>query len=302
MKLHGILPAILTPLNAEGRVNLASYSKLVERLYAKGVHGIYVAGQTGEGLLLPMDERMQLAEVSRAESASDKQVIVHIGAHRIAEAVELAKHAQRIGVSAVSSLPPVGSYSFAEIKEYYQALASASDLPFLVYFFPAFAPVITSVDQILELCEIPNVVGLKFTDMNLYRLERIKANGKVIYNGHDEVLAAGLLMGADGGIGTFYNLVPEMFLEIYSSIQAGDNARAMNVQQRVNELIELTLRFPAMGAVKRMMTWAGVDCGEPVGPRQGLTSEMEHGLIEALAASSFAEADFARPLVQMAKR
>ncbi|MBS1829875.1 MAG: dihydrodipicolinate synthase family protein [Acidobacteria bacterium] len=293
--LFGILPAVVTPLDSQGNLSISSYEALLARVYGQGVHGIYVAGQTGEGLSLTVADRKKLAEASVANSPKGSQVIVHIGAHRTVDAIELAKHASSVGVTAVSSLPPIGVFSFPEIKSYYQALAAASDVPFLIYFFPGLCPAITSHDQILELCTIPNVVGLKFTDMNLYRLERIKKQGHVVYNGHDEVLAAGLLMGADGGIGTFYNLTPELFLEVFRCMQAKDIEGAMKAQARINELIELTLRVPALSAVKRMMTWSGIPCGDPVAPRRTMTAEDEQKLIAMLAASSFKDAPFAKP-------
>lgn len=295
MELNGILPAILSPLDDDGKLNVAAYEKLLDRVYTAGVHGIYVAGQTGEGTLLPMEERKLLAEISLHNSPKSAQVIVHIGSYRTQDAVDLAKHASKIGVTAVSSLPALGLFSFAEIKTYYQTVVAASDVPFLVYFFPALAPPIQTVEHLQELCEIPNVAGMKFTDYNLYRMERVKRFCRALYNGHDEVLAAGLLMGADGGIGTFYNLIPEMFLDVYRFVKANDGASAMKVQTRINELIEIVLRFPALSAVKRMMTWSGVPCGDVVAPRRSMNPEEEARLIEALASSSFRDAPFARP-------
>jgi len=187
----------------------AAYEALLESVYSAGVDGIYVCGQTGEGLLQSVDQRKRVAEVSLKCSPAGKQVIVHVGAYRTADAVELARHAGRIGVTAVSALPPIGAYSFAEIRRYYEAIAAAADLPLLVYYFPEVSPAIKTAEQILELCSIPNVVGLKFTDFDLYRMRILKQSGKVLFSGRDEVLAAGLMMGADGGIGTFYNVLPE---------------------------------------------------------------------------------------------
>jgi N-acetylneuraminate lyase len=295
MELNGILPAVVTPLDDQGRLCAASYERLLERIYAAGLHGIYVAGQTGEGTLLRMEERKRLAEISVRHSPKGAQVIIHIGAYRTEDAVELARHASGLGATAVSSLPALGIYSFAEIKRYYQTVVAASDVPFLVYFFPALAPAIQTLDHLQELCEIPNVAGMKFTDYNLYRLERVRRFCRVVYNGHDEVLAAGLLMGADGGIGTFYNLIPEMFLEVYRRVKANDGQGAMKVQTRINELIEIVLRFPALSAVKRMMTWSGIPCGDVVAPRNTMGPEDEARLIEALAASTFKDAAFAKP-------
>ncbi len=289
---HGILPAIVTPLDADGHFVPAAFERLLERVYAAGVHGVYVCGQTGEGPLLGVDDRKRAAEVAVKCSPKGKQVIVHCGATRPEDAVELVKHAARCGVTAVSSLPPAGGYPFGEVVGYYRKLASATDIPFLVYFFPDVAPSINRVEQILELCALPNVAGLKFTDFDLYRLGLLRQSGAVVYNGRDEVLAAGLMMGANGGIGTFYNLIPELFLEVYALACANRFVEARAVQYRINELIQLTLRFPALAAVKQMLTWSGIDCGPVAEPRRVLNEAEITELKRQLAASSFAGAPF----------
>jgi N-acetylneuraminate lyase len=116
-------------------------------------------------------------------------------------------------------------------------------------------------------------VGLKFTDFDLYRLRSIKQSGSVIFNGRDEVLAAGLLMGADGGIGTFNNVVPELFVDLYNRALLGDWTGARDIQDRINGLIQITLRFPVFPAIKQMLRWSGIDCGECIRPRAGLKPE-----------------------------
>ena len=90
------------------------------------------------------------------------------------------------------------------------------------------------VEQLEELCSLPNVIGVKFTDFDLYRMAAVARPGRAVFNGRDEVLAAGLLMGADGGIGSFYNLAPDLFVALYDAAVAGrwDEARA--IQQRIN--------------------------------------------------------------------
>ncbi|HWC97754.1 MAG TPA: dihydrodipicolinate synthase family protein [Candidatus Sulfopaludibacter sp.] len=284
----GILPAIVTPFDENENFHQPAFELLVERLYTHGIDGLYVNGQTGEGLLQPVEQRKRVAEVALRLSPAGKQVIIHVGAYRTADAVALARHAATIGAHAISSLPPLGSYTFAEIRAYYEALAAASDLPVLVYYFPAVCPAIQAKQQVLELLEIPNVIGLKFTDFDLYKMSQIKQRGCVIFNGHDEVLIAGLLMGADGGIGTFYNLVPELFVQAFSLARHGRWEEAKQVQRRINELVEIGLRFPLMPAVKTMLRWSGIDCGQCLQPRRALTPQEESDLREALRASSFA--------------
>ncbi len=269
-RLRGVFPAIVTPFDANGEFAAETFERLLARLYEVGVHGVYVCGQTGEGLLQPVGVRQRVAEAAVSCSPKNKPVILHVGAARLPDAIQLARHAESIGATAVSSLPPAGDYSFPELRRYYQQLAEASGLPLLIYYFPEASHTVVTLDELLELCEISNVVGLKFTDFDLYKLHQISQSGKVIFNGRDEVFAAGLLMGADGGIGSFYNLVPELFLRIYESARSNKWDDARRVQDRVNELIRITLRFPALSAVKTILKWQGFDCGPCLAPRENL--------------------------------
>jgi N-acetylneuraminate lyase len=192
-----------------------------------------------------------------------------------------------MGAHAVSSLPPASVHSFAEVRRYYQDLAAAASVPVLVYYFPEFSAAIRTAEDILVLCSIPNVVGLKFTDFDLYRLSLIQRAGHTIFNGRDEVLAAGLLMGAHGGIGSFYNLVPGLFVRLYEQAQSGQWSEARRTQDRINDLIRVVLAFPMLAAIKRLLTWSGIDCGDPVMPRRALTAEEETALREAVSAAGF---------------
>ena len=163
-------------------------------------------------------------------------------------------------------------------------------MPLLIYFMPAGSAAITTIAQILELCALPNIIGLKFTDHDMYKLSLVKESGATVFNGYDEVLCAGLLMGADGGIGSFYNLVPELFVKVYAQAKAGQWVEARTTQRQINELITLTLRFPLFGAIKALLTWSGIECGTVLPPRRNLTEEEALQLRELLAGSSFEEA------------
>lgn len=283
--LRGIFPALVTPFDAEERFQTKPMEALLQRVYTCGVHGVYVCGQTGEGLLQPVEQRKRVAEVAVRNTPTGKQVIVHVGSYRTADAVDLTRHASRIGARAVSSLAPLGNYSFPEIKAYYQAIAAVAEVPVLIYYFPEVCPGLASAEQILELASIPSVIGLKFTDYNLYLLSLLRREGLVVFNGRDEVLAAGMVMGASGGIGTFYNLVPDWFVKVYELSQAGKYAEAVQVQDRINELIRVTLKFPAFPAVKRALAWSGIDAGNCLGPRCSLSTVEESGLCASLRKS-----------------
>ncbi len=285
-RLRGIFPAIVTPFGADGEFATGTFERLLAHLYETGVHGVYVCGQTGEGVLQTVSMRQQVAETAIRCSPKDRAVVLHVGATRLKDAIQLARHAEQIGASAVSSLPPAGHYNFAELRGYYAQLAAATSLPLLVYYYPEASRIDITLDQLLDFCTIPNVVGLKFTDFDLYKLHQIRQSGKLIFNGRDEVLAAGLLMGASGGIGTFYNLVPELFLQIYECAQSGKWDHARRAQDQVNELIRITLQFPMLSAVKTMLKWQGFDCGLCLPPRQNLTHEQEQQLRSLIEKSS----------------
>ncbi|MGH9935695.1 MAG: dihydrodipicolinate synthase family protein [Blastocatellia bacterium] len=297
-RFQGILPAVVTPFDAEGRFRPDSFERLLDRCYSAGVDGVYVCGQTGEGLQQSSEQRKRVAETAAQCSPKDKTVIVHTGAMSTAEAVDLTKHAARAGAHAVSALPPIGAYSFAEVKTYYTAIAAASDLPLLIYYFPSLAPSINSLDLILELCAIPNVCGLKFTDNDLFKLSEIKKRGATVFYGTDEMLLAGLAMGADGGIGSFYNVAPELFVRLWALTRKGAWEEARAVQQQINEMIAIGLRFPVHPAVKAMVARRGIDCGKCLPPRRGLTAEDEARLDEMIAGSDFIATLFARGAAQ----
>jgi N-acetylneuraminate lyase len=290
-QFEGILPAVVTPFDSDGRFCPGSFERLLAALYGAGVHGVYACGHTGEGLLMPVEQRMQVAEAAVRWSPAGKLVIVHVGAAKIDDAVALARHAERAGAAAVSSLPPADGRSPEEIYRYYQTLSAATNLPFLVYYYPEIYPAIGG--QLTELLKLPNVIGMKFTDFNLYQLALVRRRGAVVFNGRDEILAAGLLMGANGGIGSFYNLVPELFLEVYRLGCEGRWEEARPVQMQINELIEITLHFPMIPAIKRMLAWAGLDCGVSMPAHRTLTADEERQLRAMLSQSSLAGRRFA---------
>ncbi len=291
MKLiKGIVPATVTPLDKDGRFAPAVFERLLERLYVAGVHGVYVCGTTGEGMLLPPAQRQRIVETAVASTPRGRHVVVHVGAASVEDALALSSHAAKAGAQAISSLPPLsGQFGFPEVFRYYETLARAGDLPLLVYYFPDLSPAISSAEQLESLCGLPNVFGVKFTDFDLYRMSLLARPDRCLFNGRDEVLAAGLLMGADGGIGTFFNLVPELFVQIYTAAVGGRWEDARVAQQRVNALIRVTLQFPLFPAVKQILAWTGLDCGTCLPPRAPLMLEQQQSLQERLVEAGFVE-------------
>ncbi len=287
--IRGILPALATPIDAGGAVQTAPLEALIARLYRAGVRGLYVAGQTGEGWQLDMAQRKLLAEVAMRNSPKGAPVMIHVGAMRVADSIELARHAASSGATAISSLPPPGASDGAELLDWYRRLAEASPLPLYVYYFPSLSPAVKTCADLLALCELPNVAGLKYTADNLdWMSETVQAGANVLF-GRDEVLVSALLLGAHGGIGTFYNLVPEWLVELYAHAEAGRWCEAARIGERLRQLIHVCGRYPMLSAAKVILRWQGFDCGHVLSPRLNLTPAQEQSLRSDLQREGFAE-------------
>ncbi len=270
--MRGILPALVTPLGPDGELNQPVLARLVEHLYGKDIDGLYVGGNTGEGRDLPADTREKLVETVLSHTPAGKTTMVHVGAYRLEETLRLARHAEKAGATAISSLPPGPQYGFAETRQWYRMIGQSSSLPLVVYHFPALSPAL-KLEEMEELLHLPGVAGVKFTSFDLYTMRQLKQSGRTVYNGHDEVLAAGLLMGADGGIGSTYNLMAELFVDLYRKAEQRQWDIAVVVQDRINRLIRILLGYPLIPAIKQVLAWQGFDCGQAVAPRRALTAE-----------------------------
>ena len=255
----GIYPALLTPLDSAHRLQPETARRLMQHLLSTGAHGVYIAGSTGEGMRLAIETRKELVEALVPALPEGKHLIVHVGAPNVQNAIRLANHAAEQGAHAISSLPPEADPK--GVRVYYETLAKNSVLPLILYYFPKVTPTAFSAETLLDVCDLPNVLGVKFTDFNLYLMQRLVSRGKLVFNGYDEVLAAGLLMGAQGGIGSTYNVMPEVYMEIYRAAQRGDWECARRWQSRANNVLTVLLRYPFFPALRALVQQKGFDCG-----------------------------------------
>jgi len=289
-----IVPALVTPLTPSGELDVPSAERLIEHLYAKGVGGLYVTGSTGEGIYLDWPVRRKLVELSISMSRGRGKVIAHVGAIQASQAFELAAHAAKAGADAVASIPPfVGGCSWDEVYAYYTRLCQTSAAPVVAYYIPGLTGQSLSLDQLGSLLQVKGVCGLKFTDFNLYLMQRLIARlreDQIAYNGPDEMLALGLQMGAQGGIGTTYNFMPEQILKIAAHCAAGRFTDAIAAQKQANEVIEVLLRFQGLAATKQILFWQGLIASPTcAAPRAGLTPEQQADLRARLARTAIGE-------------
>lgn len=280
--LNGIHPAIASPCDERGVFAEDQFVALAERLYTHGVHGLYVCGTTGDCYHMAAAERRRATELAvEASRAAGGKVITHVGANEAAEAVGLAAHAAAAGADAIASRPPMDRPPDAW-PAYYRDLARAGDgLPVLVYYIPALTQHQSTYNELLGLLAVENVVGLKFSDYNLFLLQRlIRARpGLLVYNGNDEILIHGLLAGARGGIGMTYNFLPGLYAAIYEAACAGDLALALERQQEVVAFLDLAFRSNLFTVFEAVLRDQGLAPHCFRTPRPPLDDETERALL-----------------------
>ena len=269
MKFEGIMPALVTPLTEDERINTGVLEGLIKDMLEKGAQGFYIGGATGEGLKLRTEERMLLAEQSIKAIDGKAPAIIQVASMNFNDAVALTKHADKIGADAISATPPLFfQYDEDDVYNYYKALANASSLPVMVYYNPA-AGFNMNADFAARMFEIDNVTAIKWTSPNFYEMSKLRdiTNGEMnIINGPDEMLLMGLCAGADGGIGTTYNFQLETIINIYNSFKNGDIAKAQEYQTQANRVISALLKYKIIPATKAVMEAKGYAVGNAAFP------------------------------------
>lgn len=260
-----IFAALLTPFKEDGSINSDGIAPLVDFILSKGVHGLYASGSTGESILQSRDERAEhltaLAEYARGKCT----LIAHVGAASTGDATSLAATAKTQGYDAVSAVPPYYyKHNFDDINAYYQAIADAAALPVIIYNIPVLTGTNLSTQKLLELMEDPRIAGAKFTASDLFQFQQLRVNApdKKFYFGTDEMFLGAAAMGTDGGIGSTYNLIGDVYLGIENAVKAGDIDQARHLQSKANELIAILLQTGVMPGLKHALNKIGI----PVGP------------------------------------
>jgi len=283
-KYEGVFVAMNSCYDEFGEVSPSAAKKLTRFLLDKGVSGLYVGGSTGEGLIQSVEERKRMLEAVMEEARGQAVVIAHIGAANTRDSVELARHAERAGADALSSVAPFYyRVSDKAVKQHWNAMIDSTELPFIIYHIPSTTGFHLSASVLQEMKQNPKVIGVKITTSSTYELQQFKAVGGdrfVVFNGPDEQYLAGRMMGANAGIGGTYGVMPELFVALERQIRAGKLEEALSLQVRINEIITRMLELPIYGALKELIKRRGIDCGGVRAPLEQVGGEHERQIDE----------------------
>lgn len=268
--IKGVLPAIFSVYDKDRNVIKETIDRLVKYHLDNGMTGFYVGGNTGECAVLPNKTRMQMLETVKKANNGKGKIIAHVGSGNIDDVYELIDHANELGVDAVASLPPALSayYEMDEIIEYYRIIAKRSKAPLFAYVTGVLQGDILGFAK--KVFEIDNVVGIKMSIPDYYTFGKITAEcGERlnVLNGPDETLICGLMEGADGAIGTTYNMLPKLSANIYNEFKKGNNLKALDLQRKMNRVIDLLISANT-AEWKAVMTLMGYDMGYTIEPQR----------------------------------
>lgn len=294
-RLRGLVAATYTPFNPDRSLDLAAVPPLVERLLADGVSGLYVCGSTGEGVSLSTPERKRVTEAFIAAAANRVPVVVQVGHNSLAEACDLAAHAQAAGADATSAMPP--SYfkpgSVAMLVECCAEIAAAAPkLPFYYYHIPVMTGVVVPMTTFLTEAagRIPNLAGLKYTANTLHEYQECVAldGGRFdVLFGFDELLLPALAVGAAGAVGSTFNIAAPLYRRVIDAFARGDIDAARAAQLQAVQMIATIARHPFHPAMKLILGWLGTPCGDCRPPQPTLSAADQATLRAALEASGF---------------
>jgi 4-hydroxy-tetrahydrodipicolinate synthase len=237
--LKGSLVAIATPMHADGSLDLAALSRLIDFHVDNGTAGIVVVGTTGESPTVDFDEHCQLIKTTVTHAAGRIPVIAGTGANATAEAIELSRFAREAGANyGLSVVPYYNKPSQEGLYRHFRAISEAVDLPMLVYNVPGRTVADIANDTVLRLAELPGVVGIKDATSDLVRhvdlIRRLPSKKPfALLSGNDDTALAYMLLGGHGVISVTANVAPRAVADMCAAALDGRNAEARAINQRL---------------------------------------------------------------------
>ena len=254
-EFKGVISALPTPYDQSQQIDMESLRKLIRFNIEQNIKGLYVGGSTGEAFLQNVAEREKILETVADESDGRLTLIAHVGGISTAESEVLAKAAKKYGYHAISAVTPFYyPFSFEEHCIHYRKIIDSAD-------------------------------GLP--------MEQIKRNHPelVLYNGYDEIFASGLIAGADGGIGSTYNIMGWRYLEIFEAVKNNDVIKAKEMQVACNQVIDTLIQSGVLAGIKTLLYYMGIIntpvCRSPFSP----VKEKNLDVLSKLAERLFEEHD-----------
>ena len=287
-KYQGIIPAFYACYDANGAINPAAVREMTRWFIEQGVQGLYVGGSSGECIYQSKEDRKITLENVMAEAKGKLTIIAHVACNNTADSQELAAHAESLGVDAIAAIPPIYFKlpPYAIAKYWNDISAAAPNTDFVIYNIPQLAGVALTVPLLKEMLKNPRVIGVKNSSPATQDIQMFADTGCIVFNGPDEQLISGLVMGAVGGIGGTYGVMPKLYVELYRCVKAGEMDKALEIQNDCCRIIyKLCSGYGNMyGMIKESLRRLGApDCGSVRAPLAELV-EADYAIVDECVA------------------
>ena len=287
-KYQGIIPAFYACYDEKGAINPAAVREMTQWFIDQGVQGLYVGGSSGECIYQSKEDRKVTLENVMAVAKGKLTIIAHVACNNTADSQELAAHAESLGVDAIAAIPPIYFKlpPYAIAKYWNDISDAAPNTDFIIYNIPQLAGVALTIPLLKEMLKNPRVIGVKNSSPATQDIQMFADEGCIVFNGPDEQLISGLVMGAIGGIGGTYGAMPKLYVELYRCVKAGEMDKALEIQNDCCRIIyKLCSGHGNMyGMIKESLRKLGApDCGSVRAPLAELV-EADYPIVDECVA------------------
>jgi 4-hydroxy-tetrahydrodipicolinate synthase len=285
-QFHGVLPYLVSPIDAAGRVKADVLAQLIEDLIDAGVHGLTPLGSTGEFAYLSNAQRTDVVRATIEAARGRVPVVAGVAATATADAVAQAKSYQKLGIDGILAiLETYFPLAEPQVEAYFRAIADAVDIPVILYSNPQFERTDLTLDVIARLSEHPRIRYIKDASTNTGRLLSIanRCAGLKLFSASAHIPACVMLIGGVGWMAGPACVIPRQSVKLYELCRAGLWTEAMAVQRRLWQINEIFARFHLAACIKAALEIKGYDVGDPIPPQPRLGSKERDVIAACLA-------------------
>jgi len=273
----GIITPMITPFEQNEELDHKVLKNIVDHLINEGVHGLFPLGSTGEGYALSFDQKKAILETVLETTNQRVPVYAGTGAITTKDSIKLTQMATEVGVDAISVITPYFiSPNEEELYHHFKLISSSTDLPVILYNNPGRTGIDLSVNLIVRLSQIDNIVGIKDTSGDMTKAAEIIRCTKDDFSvlaGRDTLIYGFLAYGGKGAVAATSNIVPRLVVAIYELYQKGDYQAALNAQFKLAPL-RIAFRFGSFPVImKEGLKLRGIDVGNTLRPIEPITFE-----------------------------
>ena len=288
-KFHGIIPAVLTPFNIKEELDIESLLEITDFLVSSKIHGMFILGSTGQGLIMGTKDRKQVAESIIEHTNNNIANIIHIGSNNIEDVIELGKHAIDIKSDAIACVTPhYYKYDEEAMFEYYKKISSVLDIPIFLYNIPQYTGYDISIELMRKLSDLPNIIGIKDSNVDFSKqLQIIKEVGDdlILLTGTNEKIDSALVNGIPGCVPSISNIFPKTCIKIHDNIQNKNIKEAKYLQDKINSIIKHYSNTVVISTLLETLRIRGLKSGYVKKPLRNLNNKEINELKERLGKS-----------------